>query len=95
MMSHIHPSIESLTDDIIKSDTDKKSYRALKLKNEMKILIINDPDTDKSAAAMNVHIGQLQLFLYLKIDILKVGVLYTTTSTLIFYKFEKYLLSIY
>lgn len=56
-MAHIHSSIEELTDDIIKPDTDKRNYRALKLKNEMKILIISDPETDKSAAAINVHIG--------------------------------------
>ena len=56
-MSQLHGAIETSTDDIIKPDTDKRSYRALKLKNEMKILLISDPDTDKSAAAMNVQIG--------------------------------------
>ncbi|XP_067928601.1 insulin-degrading enzyme-like [Watersipora subatra] len=58
-MSQLHGAIETSTDDIIKPDTDKRSYRALKLKNEMKILLISDPDTDKSAAAMNVQIGHL------------------------------------
>ena len=56
-MAHTHSAIEVITEDIIKPDTDKRSYRALKLKNEMKVLIISDPETDKCAAAMNVHIG--------------------------------------
>lgn len=57
-MSHNHSAIQIITDDIIKPDTDKRSYRALKLKNEMKILIVSDPEADKSAASMNVHVGQ-------------------------------------
>jgi len=60
-MSHLHPAIDTITDNVTIPDLDNRKYRALKLKNEMKILIISDPNTDKSAAAMNVHIGNQML----------------------------------
>ena len=44
--------------DIIKSKSDKRQYRGLELSNGMKILLISDPDTDKSSMAMDVHIGE-------------------------------------
>lgn len=45
-------------DSIIKSEQDKRSYRGLLLDNGMKILLISDPGTDKSAAAMQVNVGK-------------------------------------
>lgn len=44
-------------DNIIKSAEDKRSYRGLELSNHMKIFLVSDPATDKSAAAMDVNIG--------------------------------------
>lgn len=35
-------------------------YRAIKLANEMKCVIISDPETEKSAAVMNVASGSLE-----------------------------------
>ncbi|XP_023021581.1 insulin degrading metalloproteinase isoform X2 [Leptinotarsa decemlineata] len=46
-------------DDIIKSEEDKRSYRGLELSNHMKVLLVSDPTTDKSAAAMDVNVGYL------------------------------------
>lgn len=46
-------------DDIIKSQNDDRFYRGLKLANKMKILLISDPKTDKSAVAMDVHVGYM------------------------------------
>lgn len=46
-------------DNIVKSEQDKREYRGLMLKNEMKILLISDPSTDKSAAAMEVNVGHM------------------------------------
>lgn len=60
-MAPLHKAIVTITDDVIKPDVDKRQWRALKLQNEMNILIISDPDTDKSAASMNVHIGKCDL----------------------------------
>ncbi|KAI4475823.1 hypothetical protein M0802_015013 [Mischocyttarus mexicanus] len=45
--------------EINKSPNDKRSYRGLLLSNHMKVVLISDPTTDKSAAAMDVHIGYM------------------------------------
>ena len=47
-------------DDFIeptKSFSDDRSYRHLRLPNGLQVLLISDPATDKSAAAMDVNIG--------------------------------------
>ena len=44
-------------DTIIKSEQDKREYRGLLLNNGMKVLLVSDPSTDKSAAAMEVNVG--------------------------------------
>lgn len=49
-------------DDIIKSENDDRLYRGLVLANEMKVLLISDPGTDKSAAALDVNIGNFIYF---------------------------------
>ncbi|XP_068625858.1 insulin-degrading enzyme [Battus philenor] len=46
-------------DDIVKSREDKREYRGLELKNHLKVLLVSDPTTDKSAAAMDVNVGYL------------------------------------
>ncbi|KAJ8935785.1 hypothetical protein NQ314_012635 [Rhamnusium bicolor] len=43
-------------DNITKSQEDNRSYRGLELVNNMKVLLVSDPNTDKSAAAMDVNI---------------------------------------
>ncbi|KAF7987713.1 hypothetical protein HCN44_003576 [Aphidius gifuensis] len=45
--------------DIRKSPNDKRDYRGLILSNDMKILLISDPTTDKSAASMDVNVGHM------------------------------------
>lgn len=50
-------------DNIVKSEQDKREYRGLVLKNEMKILLVSDPSTDKSAAAMEVNVGKYSSFI--------------------------------
>ncbi|EOY09249.1 Insulinase (Peptidase family M16) family protein, putative [Theobroma cacao] len=39
--------------------TDKREYRRIVLGNSLQVLLISDPDTDKSAACMYVSIGHL------------------------------------
>ncbi|CAL7937409.1 unnamed protein product [Xylocopa violacea] len=51
--------VEKRYNDIIKSPNDKREYRGLLLANKMRVLLISDPTTDKSAAALNVNIGYL------------------------------------
>ncbi|XP_015174662.1 PREDICTED: insulin-degrading enzyme isoform X1 [Polistes dominula] len=45
--------------EINKSSNDKRSYRGLLLSNHMKVVLVSDPTTDRSAAAMDVHIGYM------------------------------------
>jgi insulysin len=60
--------VKSRFDNVLKSVEDKRSYRGLVLDNELKVLLISDPITDKSAAALSVNIGQLNFtpFIFLK-----------------------------
>ena len=44
--------------EIVKATEDKRTYRHLTLKNDLKVLLISDSVTDKSAAALDVHIGE-------------------------------------
>lgn len=50
-------SIIADNDSIIKPDTDDRNYRIIKLDNQLTALLINDPTTDKSAAALDVNVG--------------------------------------
>ncbi|XP_064466057.1 insulin-degrading enzyme-like isoform X2 [Ornithodoros turicata] len=56
------PSLDSqyvakVYNNIVKSECDSNEYRGLELTNGMKVLLISDPTTDKSAAALNVQVG--------------------------------------
>ncbi|XP_077296687.1 insulin-degrading enzyme-like [Arctopsyche grandis] len=44
-------------DSIIKSSEDNRQYRGIELKNRLKVLLVSDPTTDKSAAALNINVG--------------------------------------
>ncbi|XP_058832419.1 insulin-degrading enzyme [Topomyia yanbarensis] len=46
-------------DNITKSQQDNRNYRGLQLENGLKVLLISDPSTDKSAAALSVEVGHL------------------------------------
>lgn len=58
--------VKEVHNDIPKSFQDDRVYRGLLLHNDMKVLLISDPTTEKGAAAMDVHIGKL-----FKISLLK------------------------
>lgn len=53
--------VDKLTrfENITKSQQDNRNYRGLKLSNGLKVLLISDPTTDKSAAALSVEVGHL------------------------------------
>lgn len=57
-MTEIHEHVAYISEDIIKPKLDRRQWRFVKLKNEMRVLIISDKDADQSAAAMNVSIGK-------------------------------------
>ena len=45
--------------EIIKPASDRRQYRALILPNHLRVLLISDPETDKAAAGMAVHVGSM------------------------------------
>ncbi|KAF9579675.1 Insulinase (Peptidase M16), partial [Lunasporangiospora selenospora] len=47
------------TKGIESSANDNRSYRLVLLNNGLEVLLIHDKDTDKSAAALSVHVGHL------------------------------------
>lgn len=51
--------VKKRVEEIKKSPNDKRIYRGLILNNDMKVLLISDPTTDKSAASLDVEIGKL------------------------------------
>lgn len=58
--------VKKVYNDIPKSPRDDRLYRGFELTNNMKVLVISDPVTDKSAAAMDVHIGKIFKVISLK-----------------------------
>ncbi len=48
-----------IADEIIpiKSEVDSKSYRGLVLENGLKVMLVSDPEADRAAAALDVHVG--------------------------------------
>lgn len=59
-----HKRVEKRYDDIIKSQNDDRLYRGLELANKMKVLLISDSTTDKSAVALDVNIGNFNHIIY-------------------------------
>lgn len=45
------------TPEIIQSQNDNRQYQAFTLDNDLKVLIISDPDTKKAAASLDVFVG--------------------------------------
>ena len=50
-------SFQLLSNNIIKSPNDKNLYRSILLPNNLKCLLISDPETKRCAAAMHVGVG--------------------------------------
>ena len=42
---------------VIKRPSDRKEYRALRLSNKLRVLLISDKNTNRAAAAIDVHVG--------------------------------------
>lgn len=51
------PAVKMVVDDIIRSPEDKRVYKGLEFTNGLKVMLISDPTTDKSSAALDVQIG--------------------------------------
>lgn len=48
---------ELITDNLQTPSLDDRSYRVIKLANELEVLLVHDPETDKASAAMDVNVG--------------------------------------
>lgn len=48
---------QTLADKLEKPSLDNRTYRVIQLRNDLEALLIHDPDTDKSAAALDVAVG--------------------------------------
>lgn len=53
------PAVERVVSEIIRSPEDKRVYRGLEFTNGLRVMLISDPTTDKSSAALDVHIGKV------------------------------------
>ena len=49
--------MESSNKEIIKSKSDNRAYKYLKLENGLRVLLVSDPESDKSAASLGVKVG--------------------------------------
>jgi secreted Zn-dependent insulinase-like peptidase len=57
---HPAPSAAKPVNAIVASDSDHRSFRYLTLPNQLRVLLISAPNTDKAAAALDVNIGSRQ-----------------------------------
>lgn len=51
------PPATVITENLERPELDNRQYRVLKLQNELEVLLVHDPDTDKASAAMDVYVG--------------------------------------
>ena len=49
-----------LSSAVQKADLDPRNYRTLTLKNQIEVLLIQDPAATKAAASLSVGVGQFQ-----------------------------------
>ncbi|KAJ5566743.1 Peptidase M16 core [Penicillium hispanicum] len=48
---------ERITESLERPELDDRSYRVIRLPNQLEALLVHDPDTDKASAAVNVNVG--------------------------------------
>ena len=83
------PAVKRVVRDIIRSPEDKRVYRGLEFTNGLRALLISDPTTDKSSAAMDVQIGNT----FIRVDVFVFSPFTLAESSMYFVCF--YLLYIY
>jgi insulysin len=57
VMVEQHSPVQTITDQLETPSLDDRQYRVIKLDNQLEILLVNDADTDKASAAMDVNVG--------------------------------------
>ena len=54
---HRQGPVERITDQLETPSLDDRTYRVVKLPNQLEALLVHDPDTDKASAALDVNVG--------------------------------------
>lgn len=47
------------TNPLEKPANDEREYRLIRLLNQLEVLLISDPETDRASASLDVHVGSL------------------------------------
>ncbi|KMQ45885.1 hypothetical protein HL42_3385 [Trichophyton rubrum] len=55
--STVMAQVERLADSLEKPSVDNRTYRVIRLPNQLEALLVHDPDTDKASASVNVNVG--------------------------------------
>lgn len=50
-------AVERVTDKLETPSLDDRSYRVIRLPNQLEALLVHDAETDKASAAMDVNVG--------------------------------------
>lgn len=53
----VNQEYATYTEALQKPDNDEREYRLIKLANQLEVLLICDPETDRASAALDVHVG--------------------------------------
>ena len=51
------PPAKRITDDLERPALDDRSYRVIKLPNQLEVLLVHDSETDKASGALDVNVG--------------------------------------
>jgi insulysin len=57
LREHRHSHVQTVKDLLETPSLDDRQYRVIKLENELEVLLVQDADTDKASAAMDVNVG--------------------------------------
>jgi hypothetical protein len=52
-----HSLVQTVADQLETPSLDDRQYRVIKLENQLEVLLVQDADTDKASAAMDVNVG--------------------------------------
>ena len=52
-----HGPVHIVTDQLETPLLDNREYRVIKFENQLEVLLVKDPNTDKASAAMDVNVG--------------------------------------
>jgi len=57
LREHRQRPVERLADRLETPSLDTRSYRVIRLPNQLEVLLVHDAETDKASAAMDVNVG--------------------------------------